>query len=233
MSFQLAYRYDYLARRLVLPLGRPENILPPKPLGLLKRTRDPAVSWARYLARVRDLLRHPIATGFLTKGGLCWRLALEFGPGLNILPNLLAREPPSASSCARLQNSSDFVAVEVSEDDVNILLGKVQASRSAGSKSWWPSDELFPFNDFFVGEWTARHERWFRRRLEDIASRNEDFGRPLARYQWNRSLEVAGLPLRQRANEIFPTMRDISIAREQWVGDDGEWNGMLLGQIPL
>lgn len=231
IAFRLAYQRDYIGRRLSRIMLPPREPIPPKPRGLLRNSPDVSVSWARYRARVHDLLLQPNAVSFIMAGGLLWRLALEFSS--TYLPALLSNGPPARGHYSNYSRNPDYLLLDLAEEDVDVLLGKFRTTQSGSQRSWWPSKELFPYNDFFVGEWTIHHEGWFRRRLESIETGNPTYGKPLVRYEWNRALEIAGFPLRRRANEVFPTMRDVEIAQNAWEERDGPWNGVLVRQIPL
>ncbi|KAH7917493.1 hypothetical protein BV22DRAFT_1188121 [Leucogyrophana mollusca] len=114
---------------------------------------------AQWENSVRALLKRPHAGAYILKGGIFWRLAMEFGP-----PGILqsVADGPSISSTLQsfhtrqYKDGFDFVHEKVAEGEMSVMLG---LERGKHSKFLWPPPEAgLPC---FDGEWNTITEEWF------------------------------------------------------------------------
>lgn len=191
MRFTLAFEGVALDR-----LAREEGPGGPTPAYLEPHFEDPllpwygdspAVGWSQYVHAAREILKRPHAIAFLMRGGLLWRLALEFGPD-----DLKARVGLGPSSTL-LQHARGSLVTEgwwaddVTPSEVDVLLGYTTVPNQNAPRSWWPPHECFVNMDFDAAEWTPVHEAWFRRQLE---SATRGLARPLHEFEWNGELTL-------------------------------------------
>lgn len=223
MPFVTAYPVEYLLK-LRGPVDFDEEVLPTyledgyvEPV--LLRDDDARTSWLQYLYRVRDVLGRPHAVGYLLKGGILWRIALEYGPR-DLLDRLVSG--PSSYLVRYLRGSRAAVGYlydSVTESEISVALGVVADPNAGTHKSWWPSDEDFAFNLADVGEWTKAHEEWFKARIAKIAN-----GRavPQSRHEWNRELRLVGR--KARRGRTVPSGETVGRLRQGIEVVLGKWN---------
>lgn len=165
-------------------------------------------AWDDYVIAARAVLSRPHAVAFILRGGILGRLAREFGP-----PSLVANALTSPSATLVHYTHGDASLPGYHEDSVSDaesyrLVGVVLASEEAApTRRWWPTPADLVDNDFFVGEWTAAHEEWFCRRLQQIRRRTR-FGRPLTDREWKKELGSRGIKLREDRDEL-PQQEDL------------------------
>lgn len=117
-----------------------------------------------YRRQVCAILGRPYARRFLTKGGLLWRIAREWGP-----PQLYASALTGPSTDASMWHRDDHdhatgtVDDEVNSKDIDILLG-----RTDNNYSFWPPLEYWHM--WSNGEWSPKNEEWFLKHAETIKS---------------------------------------------------------------
>ncbi|KIP01113.1 hypothetical protein PHLGIDRAFT_393026 [Phlebiopsis gigantea 11061_1 CR5-6] len=228
MRFTLAYPESFLGG-----LKNGEDDVFPVPAYLAPQFEDPALpwygnspatGWAQYVHAARELLQRPHAVAFLMRGGILWRLALEFGP--DDLQTRVRRGP--SSTLVRHARGSmvneGWYADDVTACEIRALLGHTSAPNQPETRSWWPGHESFVDMNFDVGEWTGAHEDWFVRRL---ARAHAGRARPLHRYQWNGQLLQVQPQLAQ--NWTLPergTLERLRMGLELMLN---RWNGVHLG----
>lgn len=235
IQFGLAYPLDYISE-LQSSRDLPDGLEPPYVHrdfvdSLLSFADDaPRAAWIQYRQRIAEVLGRPHAIAFLLRGGIYWRLALEFGSDL-LVTSLLSG--PSNSIVDYLHGSSElrgYLRDDVCKGERQVLLGAGLGADGV-VRYWWPTPRDFRWNDFYAEEWTPTHERWFQRRLSRI-EQPQPRARPLSRDEWNRDLVTWGLKLREDRDE-FPEQEDVLRLREAQEAVMGAWDGIALSDIPL
>lgn len=206
-----------------LPRATLEAQVPTRPcltllhhIGLGERREGYAPGAADYEAyeSARDaFLRSPRARAALLKGGIVWRLAMEF-----IEPGLVLAGP-SDDALARGQSlrptagGPEYFDDELTSNELDLICGVYQVrtgilnfrifrcllcrlsqiSTGYGDQvshlSWWPKHATWEKSQFNVGYWTRFAEEWFQRRLTEIRS-NKAQCKTAA--QWYRSIPKKG-----------------------------------------
>lgn len=194
--------------RLVMPVGRLHIVLPPdfstaggllpylarayvdKPLVF---QLDFVALWAQYRVKIFELLLCPHSVAFLLKGGIEWRLAVEFA-GSRLLHELFARLSTTAAGWYHgYTHVRGHLGDDVTPHETLALLGTSVDSRDGVLRSWWPSQTAMDLGFGRCGEWSLENEAWFRRRLLLVSSGNIA-ARPLTELQWINALRDLALP---------------------------------------
>jgi hypothetical protein len=205
-----------------LPRAILEARLPTRPcltlphhIGLGERREGYVPGAADYEAyeNARDaFLRSPRGRAALLKGGIVWRLAMEFlEPGL-----VLAGPSDDALVCGQsfrpIAGNPDYYDDYLKPDELDLICGVYQVrtgilnlrilwflvayrktSTGYGDQvshlSWWPKHATWEKSQFNVGYWTRFAEEWFQRRLAEIRSNNAQCKTAA---QWYRSIPKKG-----------------------------------------
>jgi hypothetical protein len=127
---------------------------------------DPDTLNTTYLFTVKELLTREHARGFLERGGLAWRIALEFGP-----PGLWAEafKGPSLSVVRFyegeliLDKEGDWICEQTLKREIQLLVGQVYVTEAAEKvrKSLFPPLNVFESSMHWNGIWTDENEKWF------------------------------------------------------------------------
>ncbi|GJE97595.1 hypothetical protein PsYK624_138160 [Phanerochaete sordida] len=171
--FTLVYSDEYLAeqRAALPPLNANDKyklLSQPyldeaycNPIVSYSLTDTTKLPWLQYQQRVRDLLCRPHLVTLLSMDAFVSRLVREFHP-LNLEDHFLCG-PSSSLFCFGRTYPYDmgYGAEYATYDELNLLLG-VTKDAFRETRSWWPSPDLFCLAGFWVDEWTASHEEWFR-----------------------------------------------------------------------
>jgi hypothetical protein len=140
-----------------------------------------------YLRAVKILLARENARGFVERGGLAWRLAIEFGtpdlwsdtfrgPSLRVVrfyQGELMRKP---------EDTEDWICEKAFLRESQLLVGTLFATddpEKKNRKSLFPPLELFETSMHWNGAWTNENESWFRSmvsRLHDNSLRPKTVG---------------------------------------------------------
>ena len=221
LSYQVRVKFTDLARFIPpgVQLGgsKPEYMVNPDTLLVQGRTASiPEQLVKLYRRQLSDILRRPYARRFLTKGGLLWRIAREWGP-----PQLYAAALTGPSTDASIWHRDDHDYVtstvddEITSGDINALLGCTD-----NNYSFWPPLEYW--NAWHNGEWSAPNEAWFLKHAEVIRSgshgcaRNRSQWRELLRPQRLKSPETPGSDA--HANGLLKRL--VEECPELWTGYD-------------
>ncbi|KAI0054394.1 hypothetical protein BV25DRAFT_1817124 [Artomyces pyxidatus] len=163
-----------------------------------------------YGVRARDILSRPHARRFVVRGGILWRLALEYG-GVALLEEALEGPSPIARAFGL---GSRWLYPEKSVGDRFFGEEVMDVVGARGDRSLWPLPDVFESSMAWRGEWSDHNELWFQRRLRLMAQGAAQFLRASA---WQR--------------ELRSDMR-----AEDRLGEDGVGSlthaGILLGQHP-
>jgi hypothetical protein len=161
-------------------------------LGVRSAACNPdAADYAAYeVARDRFLLS-PHGRAALLKGGIVWRLAMEF-----LSPGIVLAGPSDIASASgyimHLLGIGDFCDDDLSEDELDLICGVYRvytgnavlipddvnslncciegSGDQVSHLSWWPKHSTWVKSLFNVGYWTPLAEDWFQKRLAEIRS---------------------------------------------------------------
>jgi len=150
---------------------------------------DAAKPFGTYEKIMQILLSRPQARTFLLRGGLAWRLALEFGPA-GLLNE--ARQGPSSTAVNQLRGYVCQIGERVIDDEPTdaereLMIGVAQ--RNGAKASLWPAMELFESSFYWAGEWRAANEAWFVDRLQMLREGTAGFK---SGHEWNRWARTKG-----------------------------------------
>ncbi|KAH7917881.1 hypothetical protein BV22DRAFT_1135037 [Leucogyrophana mollusca] len=145
------------------PYFQPEHVelLVPVQLGTLCT----ATQWE---TAVRAIFRRPHARAYILKGGLLWRLALEFG-SRHILESV-ANGPSISVTMANHMRREFGPVMDIADDEavageVAVMLGVEHRSNGGNRYMWPPPESGLPC---FDGEWNIIAEEWFTHHLARV-----------------------------------------------------------------
>ncbi|KAI0311339.1 hypothetical protein OF83DRAFT_1177677 [Amylostereum chailletii] len=152
-------------------------------------------SLEHYRHRMEAILTWPQAKVLLWRGGLVWRLAIEFG-----LPIQRGLEPPVAavtdnSERIRHLHASGMLCEVLTKEEVNVVLGV------NGDQSLWPTFEDWEASIVWIGEWDSQAEYVFMCHLRSIQTTGIS-ANSLTRQSWLRRLNIRSLTRETRAERI-------------------------------
>lgn len=193
--------------------------------------REPSLTWPgnpvafvkSWLDACRKIFRRLYARGFIFIGGLLWRLALEISPTIM----QTAAEGPSAAATVfgrRDDCLEGFAFVDApSKEDIAVVLGEV--SLGTGTRSLWPSEEVFRGLTCWQGEWNKECEHWFQKRWDALCSASaampERQGYWKRQQRWGRRDRQDWQSAFQEAAHVFA---DVTLKH---------WNGCKVTNIEL
>jgi hypothetical protein len=123
-----------------------------------------------YIREVAKLLQQENARAFLERGGLVWRIALEFG-GPRLWQDVF-KGPSVFCVDARIgERSPDvgFIGESIVDSDLDLLLGVLYKPESSiYAKSLFPPLTMFEQSPHWMGVWTADNEDWFQKILGQL-----------------------------------------------------------------
>jgi hypothetical protein len=123
-----------------------------------------------YIREVTKLLQQENARAFLERGGLVWRIALEFG-GSRLWQDVF-KGPSVFCVDARIgERSPDvgFIGETIIDSELDLLLGVLYKPESSSyAKSLFPPCAMFEQSPHWMGIWTADNEDWFQKILEQL-----------------------------------------------------------------
>jgi hypothetical protein len=144
-----------------------------------------------YILSVEQLLARPNARGFLERGGLAWRLALQFG-GESLWKDVF--KGPSAV-CVNFgigERSPDpaYISEDVSQIECDILTGSVYGPGDEPGirklkQSLFPPLDLFEQSKHWIGVWTVYNEGWFQGLIKQL--RRKEL-KPASQSVWVRNM---------------------------------------------
>ncbi|KAJ7615013.1 hypothetical protein FB45DRAFT_758155 [Roridomyces roridus] len=167
VEFHPAWRrknYTYLSPPPTYNLGR-------RPKGYIPTSVDLGV----YVQRRNAFLRTPRGHAALFHGGIIGRLARLV---LIDAEDLALLEPSddvlrSGTCVCRLNGGSSLWHQSLSPDEIKLICGfyAVETGKSSPLKyiSWWPTPMAFESSGLSTGWWNANCERWFVKRLKEMA----------------------------------------------------------------
>jgi hypothetical protein len=122
-----------------------------------------------YVDNVKSLLSGPIGRVFLERGGLAWRLALEFGE--RQLWEDVFKGP--SSLCVHLgkgeRHDSSYISDAASASEYKILTGSIYSRDNQELvASLFPPVDLFEASKHWIGVWTTYNEAWFRNLVKSL-----------------------------------------------------------------
>jgi hypothetical protein len=143
-----------------------------------------------YLHAVQNLLSREKARGFIERGGLAWRLALEFGPS-DIWTSVF--NGPSSSLCRFYDgefifDEGDWICEQPLAREKELLIGALYDNGSTDDictvgKSLFPPIEVFESSMHWNGVWSNENESWFKNLVTRLL---EHQLKPKSRYLWGR-----------------------------------------------
>jgi hypothetical protein len=123
-----------------------------------------------YIREVTKLLQQENARAFLERGGLVWRIALEFG-GPRLWQDVF-KGPSVFCVDARIGERSpdvSFIGESIVDSDLDLLLGVLYKPESPSyAKSLFPPYAMFEQSPHWMGVWTADNEDWFQKILGQL-----------------------------------------------------------------
>jgi hypothetical protein len=144
-----------------------------------------------YMQSVEQLLSRPNARGFLERGGLAWRLALQFG-GESLWKDVF--KGPS-SVCVNLgigERSPDhaYISEELHQNECDILTGSIygpgdEPGTRKLKQSLFPPLDLFEQSKHWIGVWTIHNEGWFQGLLKLLRKKEL---KPVSQSVWVRNM---------------------------------------------
>jgi hypothetical protein len=127
-----------------------------------------------YMQDVIRLLKRPNARGFLERGGIVWRLALEFG-GPELWEDVFKGPSVFSVELRRGERYPDigYISEEVTEEECGILTGTVYVpGEEAGSvrmkRSLFPPVSIWEDSKQWIGVWSRNNETWFQGRMKKL-----------------------------------------------------------------
>jgi hypothetical protein len=127
-----------------------------------------------YMQDVIRLLKRPNARGFLERGGIIWRLALEFG-GRELWEDAFKGPSVFSVELRRGERCPDigYISEEVTQEECGILTGTVYVpGEEAGSlrmkRSLFPPVSAWEESKQWIGVWSRNNESWFQERLKKL-----------------------------------------------------------------
>jgi hypothetical protein len=147
----------------------------------------PQILNENYLLAVKDLLSRENARGYIERGGLLWRIALEFGP-----PELWSDTFKGPSSRVvrffegeYICHEDDWICEEPLAREVDLLVGTIWLSSTDDKirKSIFPPLEIFESSMHWNGVWTHQNEIWFKSLVIRLHQKQL---KPKSRYHWGR-----------------------------------------------
>jgi hypothetical protein len=119
-----------------------------------------------YIREVTSLLTRENARGFLERGGLAWRIAIEFGPSTLWQDTFTG---PSLSVARFFEGdfwpNPDWICEAPLSREINVLIGGVYDLHSGNMvrvvRSLFPPLDLFENSAHWNGVWTTENEDWF------------------------------------------------------------------------
>ncbi|TFY51812.1 hypothetical protein EVG20_g10827 [Dentipellis fragilis] len=153
-------------------------------------------TFARYKTAVESVLWRPHARQWLLRGGLAWRLAVEFGTS-DLRMSVL--DGPSTSAFYYGRGSTSDIPIlsigDLPSDEENAIL-----TGWTPSGSIWPSLDVWESSLMCTGEWSEPAEFWFDRHLRKISE--EGVAEALVvDTAWTRKLRLAIRPVDRRLGE--------------------------------
>lgn len=150
----------------------------PEPLSWMHT--DPVAEWwnhephnlqASWAWAVAEVLSRPHAVRALSRGGVIWRLAIEFGS-----PSLFheAMQGPSSVTTHYRRGASHQASVPVYADVLSQAEEDALTGRLADGRSLFPRNEEFMLGRLWDGEWSRWCEKWFRERMNGIRAGFEE-----------------------------------------------------------
>lgn len=165
------------------------QLLGPRPAYLATRDEYKGLNlqnvryWDAYTLRVTELLKKPFARGFLSLGGILWRLALQFGPA-----DLIAQALAGPSSYVTVWQSGDMSGGLcndiVTAAEIGILIGRTHT----GSISCWPPYDIWDTSIQWKGSWSDDNESWFQSHLSSLSASHWDA--PKSRQEWRKRFKA-------------------------------------------
>ncbi|TDL13642.1 hypothetical protein BD410DRAFT_707328, partial [Rickenella mellea] len=126
-----------------------------------------AADYAAYEAARDNFLQQGHARAALLKGGIVWRLAVEY-----LGPNAVYTGPSErALTCGNVLyiDGKRHCDDSLTSDEVDFICGVYQVYTGHGfqvsHKSWWPKQATWEKSTYNVGYWTRFAEEWFQARL--------------------------------------------------------------------
>jgi hypothetical protein len=121
-----------------------------------------------YETNVMNILRRPHAIRSLPKGGLLWRIALQYISPALVMDFL---EKPSEDIRGWLHGVIDEngMSEKLTDDEINGLLGITTNYRSI-----WPPLDVFEESCHWIGQWTPTNEEWWTGRMAMIKRDDPD-----------------------------------------------------------
>jgi hypothetical protein len=148
---------------------------------------DPQYLNQNYLHAVKNLLSREKARGFIERGGLAWRLAIEFGAS-DIWTDVF--NGPSLSVCRFSDgefvfDEGDWICEQLLAREKELLVGAVYETSTDDTvaKSLFPPIEVFESSMHWNGVWSRENETWFKAQVTRL---QEHQLRPKSRYLWGR-----------------------------------------------
>jgi hypothetical protein len=141
-----------------------------------------------YIREVTSLLTRENARGFLERGGLAWRIAIEFGPSTLWKDTFSG---PSLSVGRFFEGdfwpNPDWICEAPLSREINVLIGGVYDLHNGNMvrvvRSLFPPLDLFENSAHWNGFWTSENETWFGHLIGKL---RRGALRARTRHEWDR-----------------------------------------------
>jgi hypothetical protein len=197
----------------------------------LKWPGNPRTFADTWLDHCKKMFRGEHRRGFIFKGGLLWRLALEIGVQALTQEGAEGRSIPTAHFGQHEEPTDGLAFIDApSAREIAIILGEVklrEAPQSSGEnkRTLWPTEEAFFGFTVWQGEWNADCEYWFKKRWDQIFS--PDGAMPMRQGEWRRFT-------RYGRRDRKDWKQSLQQATDVFVNTTGRhWNGCQIADIKL